>query len=55
MERTCLRTFAKDGLLFIEGCDYKITYNKIDGRLYIYSAFGQYTDISKQTISEYFI
>lgn len=54
MEKLCIHSFSKDGLNFVEGCTYKINYNKIDGLIYISTVFG-YTDISKSILNEYFL
>lgn len=51
MERQviCLRDFRKDGLIFCKGCTYRVNYNPVDGRLYIYTVWG-YTDIPKKML-----
>lgn len=54
MERICIHSFTKDGLQFIEGCTYKISYNKIDNHIYLYNVYG-YTDISKSILNEFFL
>lgn len=54
MEKICICSFSKDGLDFIEGCTYEITYNKIDNHIYVYNVYG-YTDISKSELNEYFL
>lgn len=52
-EYVCLKDCRKDGLTFIKGCTYKVDYNSVDGRLYIYTVWG-YTDISKSMLNEFF-
>lgn len=54
MDKICICSFSKDGLNFIEGCSYKITYNKIDNRIYVYNVYG-YTDISKSSLNLFFL
>lgn len=53
-EVICICDFVKDGLQFVSGCTYNVDYNKVDGRLYIYTVWG-YTDISKSTLNNYFL
>lgn len=54
MEKLCIKSFKKDGLTFIENCIYRVSYNSINGRIYIYNPFG-YTDISKSILNDYFL
>lgn len=54
MEKMCIHSFSKDGLNFIEGCSYRINYNKIDNRIYVHNVYG-YTDISKPALNRYFL
>lgn len=54
MTRKCIRDIKINGLIFAQGCDYKISYNDIDGRIYIYNPFG-YTDISMDILNRYFL
>lgn len=53
-EYICLTDCQKDGLTFFKGNTYKVDYNSVDGRLYIYTIWG-YTDISKTILNEYFL
>lgn len=54
MERICIKEFMKDGLIFAKGVSYRVSYNPVDGRIYIYNPFG-YTDISKQMLDYHFM
>lgn len=54
MEKLCIKSFKKDGMIFAEGCTYKFNYNPINGCIYVHSVWG-YTDISKTIINEYFL
>lgn len=54
MGKLCIHSFSKDGLNFVEGCEYAITYNKIDSHIYVYNVYG-YTDIPKTVLNEYFL
>lgn len=54
MQRICIETFSKDGLTFHKGLSYKIEYNNVDGRIYVYTIWG-YTNISKSALNNYFL
>lgn len=54
MTKLCVKEFTKDTLMFIPGSEYKVTYNNIDGRLYIYTVWG-YTDISTSQLNSHFV
>lgn len=53
-EVICICDCSKDGLHFTNGCTYMIDYNKVDGRIYIYTVWG-YTDIPKAMLNDCFI
>lgn len=54
MQRLCLKDFKLDGLIFVKGVEYKMSFNPKDGLIYIYNPFG-YTTISHGLINYYFL
>ncbi len=53
--KTCIKDFEKDGLIFPKGTDYNVSLNPVDGRIYLYTPDGRYTDVSKKLLNEYFL
>lgn len=54
MMKTCVKYYTKDGMEFLPGTEYKVEFNPIDKRLYIYTVWG-YTTISPLIINSNFI
>lgn len=56
MKKTCIKDFVLNGdMLFIAGLEYNITYNEVDGNIYLYDCWGRYTPVSKRLINENFL
>jgi len=55
MTKLCIKELRLNGLLFARGCDYKISYNSYDGRIYIYDVWGRYTDIPVTMLNTHFL
>lgn len=54
MNRLCIKEFRLNGLIFAKGCEYKVNYNHVDGRIYISNPFG-FTDIPKEILNTHFL
>lgn len=54
VEKLCINSFMKDGIPFASGCKYKVDFNPLNGKIYIYTVWG-FTDITTEILQANFI
>lgn len=54
LSKTCINEFSLGDLIFVEGCEYEVSYNSINNQFIIEHPYGSYV-ISRDVLNECFI